>query len=160
MVHAYGDYRANPCILLKSLLTNALERSGNFHLIHTHMYLHCTAELESQRLYSVVIRLIKNFRSCPYQVQTNLSVSFSRSFSSLLHLTGCNTVYGDTFKKQYSDQDWLCADVICHFRCESRSTQLLWSKQVQMSEMLCVPFALSFPCHCFICTPSVEGKKL
>ena len=34
MVCACGDFLANPCILLKSLFTSVLERSGNFHLTH------------------------------------------------------------------------------------------------------------------------------
>ena len=61
-------------------------------------------------------------------------------FQEACHLcytfTSFNTVYGDTFGKQYFDQDWLNADVIRHFQCQPRSIQLLRSEQVQISEML------------------------
>ena len=75
-------------------------------------------------------------------------------FREACHLAGFNVMYGDTFGKQYSDLNWLCADIICHFWCRPQSIQLLRSEQIQISEMLyTVATAWSF--LCYICYPSI-----
>ena len=138
MVHACGDFLANPCILLKSPLTSPLERSGNCHLTHTHTHVFYTV----QQNLKVSIMLCSGVSSIswitPSQAQTDLSCSvvFQEACHLLNTFTGFNTVYENTFGKQYSDQDWLYADVIRDFQCRPQSIQLLKSEQVQISEML------------------------
>ena len=167
MVHVCGDSLANSCIHLKSLLTSALERSGNYHLAHMYftLYVHA-AELES--LYNLVEWCFKCFLDHPLSSSNRLVcvIFWEASHLCCHNFTGFNTMYVDAYGKQYSDQDWLCADVIHHFRCRPHFVQFLRSEQVQICEMLCtivtassfLLYLLSF--HCFasyVCAPSVHG---
>ena len=92
----------------------ALERSGSCHLTHTHTW------------------------NTPSHVPTDLLMScFLEAYHLCYTFTGFNAVYGETFGKHYSYQDWMCAKVIRHFRCWSRQVvQLPRSEQLELFEML------------------------
>ena len=97
-----------------------------------------------------------------------VSVIFREAGHLCYTFTGFSIMYGNTFRKQYSDQDYiLCADVIRHFRYRPHSVQLFKSEQLQTSEILhvynyyflmflcylCYSFVvivLSFRCYCVI----------
>ena len=99
--------------------------------------LHCIAELES--LYTVVQWRLKCFMNHALSSSNKTcQCHFLRSCWFCYTITWVDTMFGETFGKQYSDQDWLhvCADVIHHFRCRRHFLQLLMSERLQISEML------------------------
>ena len=169
MVDACGDSVANPCILLKSLLTIALERFGFSTHTHTHTHiLHCPDELES--LHNLVEMCFMCFLDRSFSSSNRLvRVIFWEASHLCYNFTGFNIIHGDTSVKQYSDQDWLCADVIHHFQCRPRSVQFFRTERVQISEMLCTiatastfsKYLLTFHCFAsyFLCTFNVVFTK-
>ena len=102
---------------------------------HTHI-LHCTAELES--VYKTVQWQFKRFMDHSLSCSNRIVNVIFRAVSHLCYtFAGFNVVYGDTFGKRYSDQDWMWAEVIHHFRCRSHYVvQLPRSEQLKLSEML------------------------
>ena len=130
MVRACGDSFANPCLPLNSLLTNALERSENCHLILTRVFHTVQPNLS---LYNVVQWRFKPFLDHSLSSSNRLvSIVFREACHPCCTFTGFNIVYGDTLGKKYSDQDWLCADIIPHFQCRPQSIQLLRSEHTNI----------------------------